>query len=167
MWPRVDPLVSLLAVTAAGWLWGSFLNQLIDRTPRRRREQGWAAPRPVDLLRPVRSLCLHCAATLPWHDNIPIASYLWLRGRCRFCAAPIGRRTLLIEIATPLLFAVWHQIALRRGLGFAASLWGYCTLSWLIVAGLLLWERRRFPVLLLTLGVLLLGGLVTAMLFHA
>ena len=98
MWPRVDPLVSLLAVTAVGWLWGSFLNQVIDRTPRRRREQGSAAPRPVGLLRPVRSLCLHCAATLPWHDNIPIASYLWLRGRCRFCATPIGRRTLLIDV---------------------------------------------------------------------
>ncbi len=148
MWPAAEPLLLPVLVGAFGWLWGSFLNQLVDRTPRRRglpRPSTAEAPPEVrpTLLRPLRSLCFSCHEPIPWFENLPVFSYLALRGRCRRCGAPIGLRTLLMELATPLAFLALLLLAPgRTGLG-AAFPWGYLLLSWGLVAPLLLWERRE------------------------
>ena len=81
-----------LGALVAGLLVGSFLNVVIARVPERR-----------SLWRP-GSACPGCGAAIAWHDNIPILSFLALRGRCRACAIPIPWRYPIVEMVTGLLF---------------------------------------------------------------
>lgn len=152
-------------VGAFGWLWGSFLNQLVDRTPLRPGAPGpTTAGEPPErrqtFLRPLRSICFSCRAPIPWWENLPVFSYLALRGRCRCCQAPIGFRTLLMESAAPLAFLALLLLAPgRTGLG-AALPWGYLLLSWGLVVAPLLWERREISWWLLAGGGLSLLGVI-------
>ena len=77
---------------------GSFLNVCIDRLP-----QGQSIVR-------VPSHCDFCSQRLKWWELVPLFSYLWLRGRCRYCSARIPRRLPAVELATSLIFAflIWH-----------------------------------------------------------
>lgn len=148
--------------------WGSFLNQVADRTPPR---DGSGIPWPPrtgtpTLWRPSRSVCFACGMRLAPRDLIPGLSYLWLRGRCRGCGGKIGRRSLVVELLTPALLLGWWQAAISLG-GFplghqdtlpGALYGGFALLSWGIVAGVLAWERRRFPLKFLALGALLAAG---------
>ena len=83
-----------------GLVVGSFLNVVIHRLP---RDESIVHP---------GSHCPGCGAPVRWWDNIPLLSYLWLRGRCRGCKAPISPRYPLVELLTGLLFAA---VALRFG----------------------------------------------------
>ena len=76
----------------AGAVTGSFANVCIYRIPLR---QSIVLP---------ASHCIHCEKPINWYDNIPIFSYLILRGRCRFCQGTISPRYPLIELVTALLF---------------------------------------------------------------
>jgi leader peptidase (prepilin peptidase) / N-methyltransferase len=83
---------ALLAL-APGLALGSFLNVLAARIPR-----GGSVVRPG-------SACMSCRAPIAWYDNVPVVSYLVLRGRCRSCGAPIGLRYPAVELVTGLLVA--------------------------------------------------------------
>ena len=83
---------------------GSFLNVVIHRVPRR---ESVVAP---------RSRCPGCGTQLATRDNIPVASWLLLRGRCRACQEPISPRYPLVELLTGALFAV---TAVRLGADWA------------------------------------------------
>lgn len=83
-----------------GLLVGSFLNVVIHRVP---RKESVVTP---------RSRCPGCGTQLAERDNIPVVSWLLLRGRCRTCAEPISARYPAVEVATGVLFAV---AALRIG----------------------------------------------------
>jgi leader peptidase (prepilin peptidase)/N-methyltransferase len=78
----------------AGLLIGSFLNVCVYRLSL-----------DLSVVRP-RSFCPHCEKTIAWYDNIPLLSFLLLRGRCRHCQARIPLRYPLVELATGLAFAV-------------------------------------------------------------
>ncbi|MGQ0612744.1 MAG: prepilin peptidase [Planctomycetaceae bacterium] len=83
----------LLAVAAAfGAIVGSFLNVVIYRLP---RGEGVGAG---------RSKCPACRRVIPWHDNIPVVSWLLLRARCRACGGPISFRYPLVEAMTAAVF---------------------------------------------------------------
>jgi leader peptidase (prepilin peptidase) / N-methyltransferase len=85
---------------ALGAAVGSFLNVCIYR---------W----PVDLSinRPRRSFCPSCKQPIPWHQNLPLISWLALRGRCANCGAKIAFRYFAVELATALLFlAIWERL---------------------------------------------------------
>ncbi len=85
---------------------GSFLNVCIDRLPERQ-----------SLLHPP-SHCPACQRRIAIKDLIPVFSYLWLRGRCRYCRAPIPKRVPWVEMGTGLLFAfLWWQYGLAPELG--------------------------------------------------
>ncbi len=87
--------VDTLALIAFAWLGlsvGSFLNVCIHRLPRR-----------ASVVRP-SSRCPSCSYELRWFDNIPVVSWLTLRGRCRKCGAPISIRYPIVEILTMLVF---------------------------------------------------------------
>ena len=81
---------------------GSFINVAVDRLP-----QGRSLVRP-------RSFCEACARPLARLDMVPVLSYLWLRGRCRYCSATIPLRVMLTEATTGLLFTILY---LRFGFG--------------------------------------------------
>jgi leader peptidase (prepilin peptidase)/N-methyltransferase len=78
---------------AFGAIVGSFLNVCIHRLPR-----GTSIVWPA-------SACPHCKRLLSWYENIPVASYVVLWGRCRTCKKPISGRYPLVEALTALLFA--------------------------------------------------------------
>ncbi len=85
------PPVLVAAFGAAGLLVGSFLNVVIHRVPA-----------GVSLLRP-RSACPSCGHVVRGYDNVPVVSWLALRGRCRDCAAAIHWRYPVVEAVTGLL----------------------------------------------------------------
>ena len=154
MWQAIDPAWKLAAVAIAAWLWGSFLNQWVDRTPLRaaypdmsiRVSPGAQAP-PVHptLLHPVRSVCFSCGTGIAWYDNLPILSYMLLRGRCRACAAAIGRRTLIMESATPLAVLAVYLAAQAGAWPVAWQIWAVGAVSLAMVAAPLTIEGRGRP----------------------
>ncbi len=73
---------------------GSFLNVCIDRLP-----AGQSLVRPP-------SHCVGCGRRLTPLDLIPVISYLWLRGHCRYCGAAVPIRLFLVELATAIIFAL-------------------------------------------------------------
>ncbi|MHB1935668.1 MAG: prepilin peptidase [Acidobacteriaceae bacterium] len=88
------PVSVLIAVAlVAGLAFGSFLNVCIVRLP---AHQSVVTP---------SSHCLYCAAPLRARDNVPVISWLWLRGRCRACKARISLQYPLVELGTAALFA--------------------------------------------------------------
>ncbi len=134
-----------LAVLLGAWLWGSFLNQTVDRVSLPADGPTEPAARPT-LLRPLHSVCLTCGRSIAAYDNLPVFSYLWLRGRCRHCGAEIGRRTLAVELVTPLLFvaAYWAGSQWAQHPVPAWPVWAvWAGMSGVIVGGVILWERRR------------------------
>jgi len=100
--------LSLVFVALFGLAWGSFLNVVIYRLPRR-----------MNIVRPP-SACPACGARIKPYDNIPVLSYLWLGGKCRRCRARIGLTYPTVEILTALAFVL---LGLKFGLGpeFAAA----------------------------------------------
>ncbi len=85
-----------------GALFGSFLNVCIVRLP---KDQSVVRP---------RSRCPRCGAQLAWYDNIPVLSWLVLRGRCRGCQLPISPMYPVVEL---LVAAFWGWMAWRHGFG--------------------------------------------------
>ena len=85
--------VAAVFAAAFGAVIGSFLNVVI-----------WRLPRGESLWRP-RSRCPGCAQPIPAWANVPIVSWLWLRGRCAACGVAIPVRYPLVELATAALFA--------------------------------------------------------------
>ncbi len=80
----------------AGACVGSFLNVVIYRMPRQCKS----------IVRPKRSFCPHCRTSIAWYDNIPIASWILLRTKCRHCSAPISVRYTIVEALTAAMFAL-------------------------------------------------------------
>ena len=88
-------LVVTLLCGLIGLLIGSFLNVVI-----------WRVPRGESIVSPP-SACPRCGARIRARENVPVISWLVLRGRCRSCRAPISARYPLVELGTGLLFARW------------------------------------------------------------
>lgn len=136
-----SPLCFVLIMGALGLIVGSFLNVVIHRLPIMMQRQwqtecaslagaaaaGTASP-PYNLLVP-RSRCPHCAALITARDNIPIASYLMLGGRCRQCKARIALRYPIVEALCGVITAT---VAWRFGFGVPALL--AAGFSWALLA---------------------------------
>ena len=129
--PSAEVLLSPFVLGLFGLCIGSFLNVVIHRLPLM-LERGWrmesadllgvaheeAAP-AITLASP-RSRCPSCGHAIAWHENIPVASWLWLRGRCSQCKTAISTRYPLVEMATGALFAL---VGWRFGAAPVALLW--------------------------------------------
>ena len=138
-WDVYAPFVVYLAALF-GLLTGSFLNVVIYRVPVM-MERGWtlfakehlqlelteAEKQPFNLLKP-DSRCQHCGTPIkPW-QNIPVISYILLRGQCSSCQTPISIRYPAIELLTAVMFAV---VAIVYG-------WSWLTLTGLVLTAFLI-----------------------------
>lgn len=135
------PAASL--VFALGLCVGSFLNVCI-----------WRLPAGEQVVRG-RSRCRSCGKTIRWYDNLPVLSFLALKGRCRFCRAPIARSYPVVELAAAgLLTAVFA----RFGFTAAGAVYGLLAMG-LIVLAAIDWREMVLPDELtlpgLSLGVIL------------
>ena len=140
------PVAFLVAAWAAvGAIAGSFANVCIHRLPR-----GESVVHPP-------SRCPACGTHVAWHDNVPVLSWLLLRGRCRACRAPISPRYPLVEASGAVVFAgaalLWGPTPLAAGGALLA-------LACLILVATDL-ETRTLPDEV-TLGALALGLAVAA-----
>ena len=113
-WARLPEIVPgwLLAawLTAFGLVVGSFLNVVIHRLPRGR----FPGPR--------RSACPSCGRQIRWYENVPIVSWLALRGRCAGCGSPISVRYLVVEaLAGALALGCWLVFGWSLALAFALA----------------------------------------------
>lgn len=109
---------SSAVVLAFGLIIGSFLNAVIHRLPR-----------GIGLGQPRRSFCPHCGHSLPWYENIPVLSWLFLRGRCSSCGVGISARYPLVEALTAGLF-LWLWCSFPPAVAAA-----YMLFTALLVAG--------------------------------
>jgi len=123
-----------LAATAAGVLGlaaGSFANVVIHRVPR-----GESVVRP-------RSACPACARPVAPRDNVPVLSWLLLRGRCRHCRAPIPVRYPLVELA---MSGLWALVTLRLWTTHPWAVPGYLAFAFVCLVLLVVDARtRRLP----------------------
>ena len=134
-----------------GLLFGSFMNVVVYRLPKMMERQ-WAAEcanltgttppeAPALNLMVPRSRCPHCGHGIRWYENIPLISYLLLRGQCAACKAPISLRYPLVEVSTAALFAfcIWHAGATVTGLAWCAFAGTLLTLA------LIDWDTTLLP----------------------
>ncbi len=161
-----------------GLIIGSFLNVVIHRLPRMMQlewldssrdfvsetwgtlpqplqEQPAALPtRPYNLMTP-GSTCPACGHAIRWHENIPVLSYLWLKGRCSACQTRISPRYPLVELATGLLSAF---VATRLPFGLPAL--AVLLMTWMLIAMTMIdFDHKLLPDQL-TLPLLWLGLLM-------
>ena len=134
-----------------GLLIGSFLNVVIYRLPKM-MEQQWASecaelsakpavPTEKISLTAPRSRCSNCGHMIAWYENVPVVSYLFLRGKCSACKTPFGVRYPAVELTSGLLFA------------YCAWTWGYtpATLVWcgfsaaLLALAMIDWDTTLLP----------------------
>jgi leader peptidase (prepilin peptidase)/N-methyltransferase len=149
---------------------GSFLNVVIHRLPLM-MEQAWRrecaeltgeevpAAERLSLALP-GSRCPHCGHALRARENIPLLSYLFLRGRCSACAQPIGARYPLVEAGTALLslLVVWHfGVTWEAGAALVLT-WGLIVLAGIDIDTQLLPDSITLPLLWLGLLLSLAGG---------
>jgi leader peptidase (prepilin peptidase) / N-methyltransferase len=111
----VDPVFAA-AIFVIGLAFGSFLNVCIYRLPL-----------GISVVTP-RSACPKCKHGIALYDNMPVLSWLVLRGRCRHCKAPISPRYLLIELLTGALFLACYWY-----FGLTLSTLKYCTFGFLLL----------------------------------
>lgn len=136
-----EPVLPAFIAGLFGLVFGSFFNVCISRLPLH-----------ASVVSP-RSHCPNCRHAIAWYDNIPLASFAFLRARCRHCGASIAWRYPIVELATAVLF---YAVVREFGITPAAA-------KWLVVVSLLeilFWtdlETRLLP------DVLTLGGLAAAL----
>ena len=155
----LDPAVALPAAAVIGLCVGSFLNVVIHRLPKM-MERGWVAqcaelagrepePQPRYNLVVPRSACPGCGRVLTPLENIPIVSWLALRGRCKGCGTRISARYPIVELAAGVaaLAAIWTFGPTWTGLAACAFLWTLIALAFIDADTQLLPDDLTLPLL--------------------
>ena len=171
--------VALVVFGILGLCVGSFLNVVIHRIPLMmmsswRQECSQFMSQQVDLpsehttplmdivahdvpitLSSPSSRCPHCAHNIKWYENIPLVSWIVLRGRCSECKAAIGIRYPIVEVATALLsiLVIYHFGVTALGLSALVLVWTLIALTGIDFDTQLLPDRLTFPLAGLGLAV--------------
>ncbi len=155
-WPFLGFVFACFAAVLGACI-GSFLNVCIYRIP---RDESVVTP---------RSHCPSCNRLIPWYLNLPVLSWLLLRGRCRWCRQPISARYIGVELLTALLFcAVFLQhpfFAPVLGMVRLADP-GMIAVYWIFLAGLVCGTFVDFDHMILPDSVTI-GGMVAGPVFSA
>ncbi len=155
----LDPVVALVLAAAVGLCVGSFLNVVIHRLPRM-LERGWQdqaaelrgeapAPQPRYNLVVPRSACPACGHRITALENIPVVSWLALRGKCSACKAAISARYPMVELLGGLLAAgaIYRFGPTWQGLAACAFLWTLLALTFIDFDTQLLPDNLTLPLL--------------------
>jgi leader peptidase (prepilin peptidase)/N-methyltransferase len=165
-----DPAAAIAVAGVVGLVVGSFLNVVIHRLPRM-LERGWRAQcaelageapadePPYNLVVP-RSACPACGRRVSALENIPVVSWLALRGRCKGCGTAISARYPIVELlgAALAMLAVWHFGPTAKALAACALLWTLVALTFIDADTQLLPDDLTLPLLWAGLAVNV-GGL--------
>ncbi len=165
-------LVPALAGALVGLVIGSFLNVVIYRLPimMQRESDNYLAmendeqPPHADRYNLVLpgSACPSCGHALSAMDNIPVLSYLWLKGRCRYCHAPVSARYPLVELLTAALSAlvIWQLGSGLAGLSALVLVWMLIAMTFIDIDTQLLPDELTLPLVWLGLLINLDGTFV-------
>ncbi|MCC6573052.1 MAG: prepilin peptidase [Planctomycetes bacterium] len=128
-----QPAILIVYAVLLGMFFGSFLNVVVYRLPRR----------CLSINNPRRSFCPNCKHQLAAIDNIPVLSWVWLRAKCRYCKLPISVRYPLVEATTGALFGltVWRTLLESHTL--------HEPMAWLTCAAILLMILVLVPIALI------------------
>ncbi|WP_297889933.1 A24 family peptidase [Sulfurihydrogenibium sp.] len=141
---NVYELIKMLAIFFLGLSIGSFLNVIIYRMP---REMSIVYP---------PSTCPECKNRIKWYDNIPVISYIFLKGKCRFCKTPISVRYPTVEFITGVSALVSYL-----KFGFTVDfIFAFYFLASMIALSFIDWDFKIIPDEINYLG--LLSGLIYA-----
>ena len=159
-----NPALGYPLAAGLGLLVGSFLNVVILRLPRRlewqwkrdatevlEQPEVYDPPPPGIVVEP--SHCPHCKHRLSWYENIPVFSWLALRGKCRHCKTPISAQNPLVELLAAVLtvVSVWHFGFGWQGFGAMLLSWFLSALSGIDLRTQLLPDQLTLPLLWLGL----------------
>lgn len=155
----LEPVASTALAAVVGLVVGSFLNVVIHRLPKM-MEHGWMAecaelrgeaPPPAEklTLATPRSRCPQCGHAISALENIPVLSFLFLRGRCRACQAPISLRYPLVETLSGVLsgYAIWRFGISWAGIGALFFVWCMIALTFIDFDTQLLPDSITLPLL--------------------
>lgn len=142
---NIKGMLVRILVFIFGSMIGSFLNVCIHRLP-----LGESIVKP-------RSHCPKCKKIIPWYDNIPFLSYIFLMGRCRFCREKIHFRYFLVELLTAVVFLIFYN---RYGLSYSFIFYTIFSCG-LIIATFVDIQHRIIP------DEISLGGIITGFLLSA
>jgi len=145
-------LVKILAFLL-GAIVGSFLNVVIHRLPRKK-----------SIVRPA-SRCPKCGTFIEWYDNVPILSWLFLRGRCRRCGGSISIRYPLVELAAGIFAVLTVSVWGLTYAGLEALLFAWVSLALGVIDYKyhILPDPLTFPALMLGIILSFVGGITTPM----
>ena len=158
-----NPTLFLGFVALLGLLIGSFINVIVYRLPIMLERAWQSSELPNELpteafnLAVPRSHCPSCAQQLSASENVPVVSFLFLRGRCRHCKSRISARYPLVEIAASVA-----SILVAMTFGFTASTLAFLAFAWFLLALSLIDLDHHLLPDDLTLPLLWLGLLVSA-----
>jgi leader peptidase (prepilin peptidase)/N-methyltransferase len=156
----LEPVTAAALAALLGLAVGSFLNVVIYRLPKI-LERNWlsecaqlrgetdpAAEKKLTLAAP-RSHCPQCGHAISALENVPILSYLFLKGRCRSCKRPIGLRYPLVEALSGLLsgYAIWRFGISWAGFGALFFIWCMIALAFIDIDTQLLPDSITLPLL--------------------
>ena len=146
-------MIIYLIILLIGLVFGSFLNVLIHRLPL-----------SISLVNPVGSACPHCNNGIKWYENIPVFSYLALRGRCSNCSESISIIYPIVEIITAIVTLTIYSIFLLNWELIAIIALFYT----LIVLSFIDLKYRAVPDYLLIIAVILaivVGDIISVLIF--
>ena len=126
---EVPPAAVALLTAVLGLFVGSFLNVVVYRVPRQE-----------SVVRP-RSRCPGCQTQLTWYENVPVASWVALRGHCRTCEAPVSVRYPIVELLTAVVFGL---VGARFGLSWELPAYLYLAGAGIALAAIDL-DTMRLP----------------------
>jgi leader peptidase (prepilin peptidase)/N-methyltransferase len=142
----------LVLAVVLGLLWGSFANVCIYRWPPTEEH-----PKGRSVVKP-DSHCTSCGVPIRWYDNVPVLSYLWLRGRCRSCKAEFSPRYVLVEALTGALFGCAWWFTLGTGglfdafdarvlhfVVYAAFVWVMVVITFIDIDHMLILDKITIP----------------------
>jgi len=146
-------MIISLIVFLVGLVFGSFLNVLIYRLPL-----------GISLLKPIGSACPHCNYKIKWYENIPVFSYLFLKGRCSSCSDSISKSYPIVELITAAVtLMLYSNFWIGRDMIITISLFYV-----LIVLSFIDLKYRAVPDYLLIIVVvlaILVGDIINILLF--